>query len=131
MDGYGERVAVVVVARDDELRAMLVRLLGRDPRISIIGATDDVGTAGSLASTRDAHILFMDWKLACECLPPIAARIGSHPGHRPTIAVLAETAREEVCALTRGLENVVIILKEAGTEHLIERLIEIAPDHLR
>ena len=131
MDGYGERVGVVIVGRDDQLRAMLVRLLGRDPRISIVGATDDVRTAGSLASTHDPHILFMDWKLACDCLPTIAEQIGSRPGHRPTIAVLAETAREEVCALTCGLVNVVIILKEAGTEHLIERLIEITPDHMR
>ncbi len=131
MDAYGERVAVVVVGRDDELRAMLVRLLGRDPRISIVGATDDIGTAGSLASTHEPRILLMDWKLARDCLHTIAEQIGSSPGHRPTIALLAEAAREEVRALTRGLENVVIILKEAGTEHLIERLIELVPDHVR
>lgn len=117
----------MVVVHDDAVRRnMLVRLLDRDPRITVAGEAGDVATASSLAALHYPDILLIDWRLACTALDAIRDLAAAAPPEpRTAVAVLASTPRAELRALANS-SSVFIVLKNAGVERLIERLVEIA-----
>jgi DNA-binding NarL/FixJ family response regulator len=123
------RVPVRVLLAEDQAAFAqgLTILLGRDPRIEVVGTARDGGEAVDLALAHAADVVLMDLTLPRVDGLEATRRLGV-ASPRARVVVLSASTRDEAEAAALAAGAAAFVTKSAEYDAIVDAILEVAPE---